>query len=99
MWFPVWQIECVKHFKEQEKRQIDVLIHRQHQFLIVQIMNPVERELEFEDNLPVTTKHDKAYHGYGLRSIKNSVKKYNGVFQVKIKDGCFCLKILFPVKN
>ena len=82
-------IECVKHFKEQEKRQIDVLIHRQHQFLIVQIMNPVERELEFEDNLPVTTKHDKAYHGYGLRSIKNSVKKYNGVFQVKIKDGCF----------
>ena len=38
-------IECVKHFKEKEKRQIDVLIHRQHQFLIVQIMNPVEREL------------------------------------------------------
>ena len=52
-----------------------------------------------EDNLPVTTKHDKAYHGYGLRSIKNSVKKYNGVFQVKIKDGCFCLKILFPIKE
>ena len=49
--------------------------------------------------LPVTTKHDKAYHGYGLRSIKNSVKKYNGVFQVKIKDGCFCLKILFPIKE
>uniref|UniRef100_UPI0040271C11 GHKL domain-containing protein n=1 Tax=Mediterraneibacter gnavus TaxID=33038 RepID=UPI0040271C11 len=78
---------------------MDVLIHRQHQFLIVQIMNPVEEELEFEDNLPVTTKHDKAYHGYGLRSIKNSVKKYNGVFQVKIKDGCFCLKILFPIKE
>ena len=92
-------IECVKNLQKQEKRQIDVLIHRQHQFLIVQIMNPVEEELEFEDNLPVTTKHDKAYHGYGLRSIKNSVKKYNGVFQVKIKDGCFCLKILFPIKE
>ena len=92
-------IECVKHFKEKEKRQIDVLIHRQHQFLIVQIMNPVEKELEFEDNLPVTTKHDKDYHGYGLRSIKNTVKKYNGVFQVKIKDGCFCLKILFSMKR
>ena len=92
-------IECVKNLPKQEKRQIDVLIHRQHQFLIVQIMNPVEEELEFEDNLPVTTKHDKAYHGYGLRSIKNSVKKYNGVFQVKIKDGCFCLKILFPIKE
>lgn len=92
-------IECVKNLPKQEKRQIDVLIHRQHQFLIVQIMNPLEEELEFEDNLPVTTKHDKAYHGYGLRSIKNSVKKYNGVFQVKIKDGCFCLKILFPIKE
>ena len=92
-------IECVKNLPKQEKRQIDVLIHRQHQFLIVQIMNPVEEELEFEDNLPVTTKHDKAYHGYGLRSIKNSVKKYNGVFQVKIKDGWFCLKILFPIKE
>ena len=94
-------VSCVAdgNLQKQEKRQIDVLIHRQHQFLIVQIMNPVEEELEFEDNLPVTTKHDKAYHGYGLRSIKNSVKKYNGVFQVKIKDGCFCLKILFPIKE
>ena len=74
-------IECVKNLQKQEKRQIDVLIHRQHQFLIVQIMNPVEEELEFEDNAAVCVvlasdgypvKYEKGFKIHGLEKFKDT---------------------------
>lgn len=90
-------IEGIQSFKQQEKRQIDVLIYRQQQFLVIQIINPTERELKFEDNLPVTTKGDNGYHGFGLKSIRHTVKKYDGFLRVGVQDGCFSLKIIITI--
>lgn len=90
-------IESVQQFREQEKRQIDVLIYTNQQFLVINIINPSAQLPEFEDNLPVTTKRKKGYHGYGLKSIRHTVKKYDGFLSVAIEDECFSLKILFPV--
>lgn len=90
-------IEAVQKFKHEEKRQIDVLIHRQQNFLVINIMNPIKGNLTFEEELPVTTKEDKRYHGFGLRSIRYLVKKYDGYLSVGEEDGCFSLKILIPM--
>lgn len=90
-------MESVEKFIEQDRRQIDVLIYLKQQFLVINIINPVEQQPEFEDSLPVTTKEDKGYHGYGLKSIRHTVKKYDGFLSVRVEDGCFSLKILFPV--
>lgn len=46
------------------------------------------------------TKKDNAdYHGYGLENIKDSVKKYDGIFDIEMKDNMCMLKILFNHKN
>ena len=45
---------------------------------------------------PVTTKADKDYHGFGLKSIQYSVEKYKGSVVVDTKDNWFDLKILLP---
>ncbi len=92
-------IEAVEKFGEEEKRQIDVLIHRQQNFLVINVLNPVMEESSFiyEEELPVTTKGDKRYHGFGLRSVRYLVKKYDGFLTVGTEDGCFSLKILIPV--
>jgi hypothetical protein len=92
-------IESVQHFSEREKRQIDVLIYRQQQFLVVNIINPVWKKPQFKDNLPVTTKKDKGYHGYGLKSIRHTVKKYDGFLSIEVENGCFSLKMLFPASS
>lgn len=90
-------IEAVEKFKHEEKRQIDVLIYRQQNFLVINIMNPMKENLVFVEELPVTTKEDKRYHGFGLRSMKYLVKKYDGYLSISEEDGCFSLKILIPV--
>lgn len=90
-------IEAVEKFEEAEKRQIDVMIHRQKNFLVMNFINPIPEKLEFDDEFPVTTKKDKRYHGFGLRSIQHFVKKYDGVLNISEEDGCFSLKIMIPV--
>lgn len=90
-------IEAVEKFKHQEKRQIDVMIYRQQQFLVINIVNPVKEIPRFEEGLPKTTKKDYFHHGFGLKSIRYMVKKYDGNLNVSVEDGCFSLKILIPI--
>lgn len=90
-------IEAVEKLEQQEKRQIDILIYRQQQFLAINVVNPLESELVFEDGLPVTTKENKGYHGYGLKSIKYMVKRCGGIVNISEEDGCFSLMILIPI--
>ena len=90
-------IEAVEKFKHKEKRQIDVMIYRQQQFLVMNIMNPSKEKLVFDNELPKTTKEDKNHHGFGLKSIRYMVKKYDGFLTVNEEDGCFSLKILIPI--
>lgn len=90
-------IEAVEKLEQQEKRQIDVLIYRQQQFLVINVINPLEGKLVFEDGLPVTTKGNRSFHGYGLKSIKYMVKKCGGVVNISEEGGCFSLMILIPI--
>lgn len=90
-------IEAVEKLEEKEKRQIDVLIYKQQQFLAMNIINPMEKTLVYEDELPVTTKGDKNYHGYGLRSIQYLLKKYDGTLSISNEDNCFSLMMLLPI--
>lgn len=47
--------------------------------------------------MPKTTKQDKRFHGYGMKSIRKIVEKYNGSVTVNAKDGWFELRILMVV--
>ena len=92
-------IEAVEKFYMIEKRQIDVMIYRQQNFLVINIINPVKIDPVYdgEGELPVTIKKDKNYHGFGLRSMKYILGKYDGHLNVTVEDGCFDLKMLIPI--
>lgn len=92
-------IEAVEKFQEIEKRQIDVIIYRQQNFLVMNFINPIPESLVYEEEFPVTTKGDKKTHGFGLRSMQYIVKKYDGFLNISEEDGCFSLKILMPIPN
>jgi len=87
----------VEKFEEPQMRQIDVIIYCQQNFLVMNFINPVAEKLVYEDGLPVTTKRDVQVHGFGLRSMKRILKKYDGFLNVSEEDGCFSLKMLVPV--
>lgn len=90
-------VEAVEKFEEIEKRQIDVMIYREQNFLIMNFINPMPGKLIYEGEFPVTTKRDKRFHGFGLRSIWHVVKKYDGFLNISEEDGCFSLKMLIPI--
>jgi hypothetical protein len=92
-------IEVVRQFKDSEKRQIDIVIYAKDSLLNIEIVNPIERMPVFKDGIPVTTKEDKNYHGYGLKSIRRAALKYNGWVTITTVDDCFSLKILFSLEN
>ena len=93
-------IESVRDNADREKRIIDVLVHAEKQMLVIQIINPVSRPLQFdEEGLPMSTKVRDGYHGFGLRSIRHTVKRYGGFLTVKVENGCFYLQILLPIQR
>ena len=90
-------IECEKKIEEKEKRLIHVTAFSQKRFLIIRFENYYEGVLKFEEELPVTTKDKKHFHGYGLKSIRYTVRKYGGEVDISAQDNWFILKILIPI--
>lgn len=76
------------------RRQIELNARSAKGILAVEIRNPFAGQLT--DGLPKTTKQDSANHGYGLRSIREIVKKYGGSMELRQEDGSFCLFCFMP---
>lgn len=93
-------IECVSQFDDLEKRTIHLSISRKSGFIIILCENYIEQHLTITDSsLPDTTKSNKRYHGYGLKSIQAAVQKYAGTMTISTNDNWFGLKILIPVQE
>ena len=84
---------------EKEKRLIHVTVSKQRNFLILRFENYYEDKLQYNEGALTTTKKEKEYHGYGLKSIKYTVDKYEGAVSIDTKDNWFDLKILIPMKE
>lgn len=90
-------IECEVKIPEKEKRLIHVTVSKQKQFLILRFENYCEETLQYQEGTPVTTKKEKEFHGYGLKSIQYTVNKYEGAVSVNLEDNWFELKVLIPI--
>lgn len=90
-------MESVKKLANPEKRLIHVSVARQKNFLRIRVENCYAGELRLEAGIPASTKQDKRYHGFGLKSIQSIATKYGGSMTIASKDGWFELRILFPL--
>lgn len=90
-------IESEKKIADKEKRMIHISAYSKKKFLIIKVENYYEGTLQFEANLPVTTKKNTGFHGYGLKSLQYTVHKYKGEVNITTKDNWFRLEILIPL--
>lgn len=67
-------------------------------FVVIHEYNRYQGELKKNNNSFESTKGDSTFHGYGLKSIKNIVEKYNGQLSIKAKDHVFTMGIMFEKK-
>ena len=78
-------------------KTVSVRIWKKELFSVVQVENTYPGEVHLENGLPITSKADASNHGFGLRSIQNVAKKYDGTIDIKTEEQRFILTILIPV--
>ena len=66
--------------------------------LLIHIHNQCSAAPTFKDGLPVTTKGDTRYHGYGMRSVRYLVDKYRGEMRATWENGVFSVDLLLPMR-
>lgn len=89
-------IEYEEKIEDRKKRLIRVAVYSQNQFAIIRVENYCEAQLTGGGALPETTKKNKEYHGYGLKSIRTTAEKYGGSMTVRTEDDWFYLRVLIP---
>lgn len=97
-------IEACKQTQE-SKRLIVLRSKAQKGLFCLEIQNPVPETSSSvlsrvsKDNSIPTTKADKANHGIGLQSIREIVKRYDGLLEIKTENGIFDLFFYIPMPS
>lgn len=91
-------IEAVRKLPDSSQRNISLNVKSRGKLLMIHIENPFSGTLEFEDDLPVTTKGDHDFHGFGMKSMRMIAEKYGGFLTASVGDHTFHLKIMIPVE-
>ena len=89
-------IECERKIPDPAQRMIHLHLAAQKQFILLRVENYCPAPPPFHDGLPITTKGDRENHGFGLKSIRHTARKYGGSMTITTKDDWFVLKILIP---
>jgi hypothetical protein len=88
-------IEAVAKY-EKEKRVISLTMREQGQMLNLFVDNYFEGKLKLKNGYPVTSKKDKEYHGFGVKSIGMIAKKYKGDIRISQDGQTFSLQVMIP---
>ena len=92
-------LEAVKAIAQDERRVINLAVKAKDGMVFVQEENYFDGKIVFENGLPLTTKEDKSYHGFGMHSLRMIVTKYGGELTSYVIDDIFHLNIIFPLHS
>lgn len=82
----------------EEKRLIHLSVSEQKGFVLIQVENYFEGTLTMNGDFPATSKGDKAYHGFGVKSISQTAEKYGGTMTCKVREQWFEIRVLLPME-
>ena len=79
-----------------EKRIISLHVFAQNGFVFIRCENYCGKAPQFQNGMPMTTKENKDYHGYGSHSLCLVAEKYKGLCTFNLKDDVFYTDIVLP---
>lgn len=71
-------LDACRKIPDSQRRFIQVSIRQNKSFVVIQVINSAYRNPFTADGRLVTNKEDSEFHGLGLKSIQDTVDKYNG---------------------
>ncbi len=91
-------IEATCKLEDISKRVISLTLKEDQGFIDIECLNYYEGDINSKNGVLKTTKKDAHNHGYGIKSIINTAKKYGGNAVFKYEDHMFKVKVLIPLK-
>lgn len=82
-------LDACKKIPDSQRRFIQVAIRQNKSFVVIQVTNSAYRNPFTADGRLVTNKKDPEFHGLGLKSIQDTVDKYNGYLTNSYEDHQF----------
>lgn len=86
-------IEACEKVKISDRKNIYINCNCRGGFMFLTIKNPVSKPVKIKNNIIETTKTNKSSHGFGLYSLKKTIKKYDGSINLECTDKEFVLNI------
>ena len=90
-------IEAALKVDDLSRRYVRLDVRSRGGFVLIDVENCFEGTVELKDGLPKTTKGDTTSHGFGMLSVSQIVKRYDGEMSISCDDGIFAVSIIFPV--
>lgn len=78
-------------------RFIHLKVYRRGDLLAIHIENRIVDKPIIKEGIYITSKDDKDYHGFGIKSMQMIAEKYQGALSIKIEDELFNLDIIIPI--
>ncbi len=88
----------VRRFADPQQRFIDLMVHKKNNFVIINIVNPIFEAKSFEDGIPTPRGKHADDASLSLKMIREILRRYDGIFNVEVKNGVMTLRIVIPVK-
>ena len=92
-------VESLIQIPDASKRILSIAVEKRGRLVNISVENYFENDLVLLDGLPVTSKRDKAFHGFGIKSIQFIARKYGGHVTISAQQRHFCLSVLLPVRD
>ncbi len=80
---------AINALKSCEDRHITIKAFIDDGKLYLELKNPFNQKIVFEDNMPQSLKEN---HGYGTKSMAAIVKKHGGMYSFVTEDNCFVFR-------
>ncbi|WP_270519928.1 ATP-binding protein, partial [Paraclostridium sordellii] len=68
-------------------------------YYVIRCENSKMNKVKIKNNKIITSKKDKFIHGIGLKSVKSSLKKYDGELEIEDFESEFLLQIYIPINK
>lgn len=90
-------IEAAEALTDDSMKEIDLMITYNNNLAVIQCRNNYTGDILRDENGLISTKASMDERGFGLKSIREIVERYNGNLTWSAVDGEFTLTLLIPV--
>lgn len=83
--------------KEPSSKDIHIIMRVVKSYLSIQVKNKVSEDVLKKNPQLKTSKDSAEKHGYGLKIVRSIVQKYNGILDIHMQAGYFCVNVLLEI--